>query len=74
MRKAARMSGSAWLAILVLLACAALINNAARFASFHLLIPALLFSVAPGAILFSCRRGPYMRPRAVAEALVRKAP
>ena len=74
MRKVALLTGLIWMAIVAVLACAALITNAERFASFHLLIPVLLFGMAPGAILFAWGRGPYVRPRTVAEALRPKAP
>jgi hypothetical protein len=74
MRKTARAAGLIWMAVVAALACAALVANAERFSSFHLLIPVLLFGMAPGAILFSWGRGPYLRPRTVAEALRPKAP
>lgn len=67
MRKAARLMGLIWMAVVATLACAALITNAERFASFHLLIPVLLFGMAPGAILFAWGRGPYVRRPTVTE-------
>lgn len=74
MRKAARAAGLIWMAVVAALACATLITNAERFASFHLLIPVLLFGMAPGAAAFAWGRGPYVRPHTVAGVLRPKAP
>jgi hypothetical protein len=74
MRKVARLIGLIWMAVVAVLATWLLVNNSARFSSFHLLIPVLFFCAAPGAILFSWGRGPYFRSRTVAEALRPRAP
>jgi hypothetical protein len=74
MRKAARLAGLTWMATVAILAAWMLIHNSARFASFHLLIPVLVFCAVPGAVLLVWGRGPYVRPRTVAEALRPKAP
>jgi hypothetical protein len=62
MRKTVRLIGLTWMAVVAALACAALVTNAERFSSFHLLIPVLLFGLAPGAILFSWGRGTLCAP------------
>lgn len=74
MRKAARLAGLTWMATVAILAAWTLIHNSARFASFHLLIPVLVFCAVPGAVLFVWGRGPYVRRRTVAETLRPKAP
>jgi hypothetical protein len=73
-RKAARLVGLTWMATVAALAVWTLGYNSARFASFHLLIPVLVFCALPGAILVVWGRGPYVRPTTVAEALRPKAP
>ena len=74
MRRIARFIGLAWMATVALLAVVTLVHNSARFASFHLLIPVLVFCAMPGAVLLVWSRGPYVRPAAVPEALRPKAP